>query len=167
MVDDTDRWHYGSMVIAMTLVSALPADGWIADADIGLNTASYAFCTTDCQPMQPVLKDTLVHEAGHFFGLDHSWDKTAAMWTHADVMAPAGLALQPDDVKGICAIYGPEPPPCTAVTDPPEPDEGGGCGARGGQAGPPWSAALLLALLLGLIGRRRGVLGAGDRACRP
>lgn len=161
VVHNRERWHYGSSVVAMTLVSARPGDGWIADADIALNTGWYDFCVADCGPLQPALQAILLHEAGHFFGLDHSLDKQAAMWAHADVLGGPGLKLQSDDLQGICAIYGGEPATCEPGPAPP-PAEGGGCSAGQGGAAP--HIALLLAFALGLC-RWRSV--AGGRPRRP
>ena len=165
VVHNQERWHYGSNVIAMTLVSALPADGWIADADIALNTAWYDFCSADCEPLQPVLEDTLLHEAGHFFGLDHSQHKTAAMWVHADVLGKPGLSLQPDDLQGICAIYGAAPVACEATPEEPA-DHGGSCTATRGPSRGIWQFGAAMAWFLWFRWRRRRSAGS-RRAWRP
>lgn len=160
VIDDQGHWPYGSNVIAMTLISALPDDGWIADADIALNTAWYDFCSADCQAMQPVLEDTLLHEAGHFFGLDHSAHKPAAMWVHADVLGEAGLTLHEDDLDGICAIYGGPAPACEPT--PASPFDEGGCSATKGQGHGAAPFAVALLCVLGLCWRR-----SAGRAGRP
>ncbi len=159
VVDEPDRWPFSHMVVAMTLISALPKDGLIADADIALNAGMFPFCDQDCKALQPGIRPVLLHEVGHFLGLDHSLDKGAVMYGQADVLGGAALTLTMDDVLGTCSVYDhqPDASACEPTAEGEVPSEGGCCSATG--AGTPGQrntalASLLVALLWLAIGRR-------------
>src|SRR5262249_54058987 len=68
----------------------------------------------------PDVLGAAIHELGHALGLDHSLDPTANMWpVFIRYNGPGtGASLQPDDIAGIQAIYGPG---AGSVTPLPEP----------------------------------------------
>ena len=107
---------------ALTSVSYNPNTGVIADADIEINAEMYEISTADPVEANHVdLRNTLVHEVGHFIGLDHSSVVPATMYANADIGETEKRTLHEDDIEGICAIY----PPGSN-------DGGGGSGGGGG-----------------------------------
>ncbi len=165
-----ERWPFGSMTVALTLISALPHGGLIADVDIALNAADFTFCTDSCKALQPGLKSTLLHEMGHLLGLDHSFDKDAAMHAAADVFGGAELSLGADDIAGVCAAYGlPQDSPACSSTDAHDDPLAQGCCSvgRGGRASGAALALLALAVLALLALRQtdRGGQESAKAAC--
>lgn len=80
-------------------------DRKIVDADIHANGVYWQWTTTDGQvtDTRVDVETVLFHEIGHFFGLDHSTDPSAAMYPANN----KGLQRAPanDDIHGICALY--------------------------------------------------------------
>lgn len=80
----------------------------ITDADIVANGVNWDWTTDQDaagqgQPAKVDVETVMLHEIGHFFGLDHSQDPGAAMFASNNKVlqrAPAN-----DDVEGICALY--------------------------------------------------------------
>jgi hypothetical protein len=117
-------WPYdavGENAIAITTTQFHPTTGEIYDSDVELNSLGNVF-TLSRTYVQIDLPSVVLHEAGHFLGLAHSNQLSAA------VMSPtleAGDAsrrnLDPDDILGICSVYPPGPlnPSCD-----PEPRHG-------------------------------------------
>ena len=90
--------------LIITKVYADPDTGEIVDADTEVNDAGYVWSLVD-GPLAPGtvdLKTALLHEAGHFLGLDHSLDPTATMV--AAYPHPTRTLAQ-DDITGVCALY--------------------------------------------------------------
>jgi hypothetical protein len=91
---------------ALTSVSYNPNTGEIADADIEINAQWYPISTSD--PVEDGhidLRNTLVHEVGHFVGLDHTAVREATMYASADIGETNKRTLHEDDIEGICHIY--------------------------------------------------------------
>lgn len=166
-IHEAKAWPFGSLVIAMTVVSALPKTGDIADADIALNDAGFAFCLDACVAGQVHLGAVILHEAGHFLGLDHSEQPDAVMFAKPPAQITAMGELTADDKAGICAIY---PVDVTATCPPAAQDAAGGRAGTGScSAAPaPTDAAVLAALtaLVVLALRRRATTSARP-TCRP
>jgi len=124
-VKSHNEWRHGSGVLAITSLTYDTITGEIVDADLELNDAEFSF-STNPGATQADLMNTVVHEAGHFLGLDHSKLPKATM----DASAPLGETqkrdLHPDDVLGYCFLYGPDAP---AV---PDTSAGGSAGQGGG-----------------------------------
>lgn len=77
----------------------------ITEADIELNSA-----------WNPSLAKTLLHEVGHMLGLDHS-DVSNVMMSGPPLTSYSSVGtLQPDDVAGCVALYGPPPAPTISGT---------------------------------------------------
>jgi hypothetical protein len=91
-------WPNDPGALAQTTVSFEADTGRILDADIELNAANFDFTPE-------LLELTLLHEAGHFFGLAHSTDPNSVMVRSVEVGMPPPAALSSDDAQGICAIY--------------------------------------------------------------
>lgn len=94
---------------AITTVHFAPS-GRILGADVDLNEEHWRF--TNCPPEGCVdgrvdLEHVFMHEAGHFFGLAHTPDDSdATMWACSGEGDVHNRDLEPDDVAGMCAIYG-------------------------------------------------------------
>lgn len=112
-------WRHATNIQALTSVSYDPRDGRIADADIEFNSQRFNFgvvaddgsnarFTTD-------IENTLVHEAGHFLGLDHTTTENflgddaeipeATMFATAQTGETQKRSLHPDDAAGACDAY--------------------------------------------------------------
>ncbi len=126
----------GSLTLAVTLVGR-DSQGRIRDADFVINDVDHRFTLEDIAlPGEVPLKNVMLHEVGHFFGVDHSLDNDAIMFRSFD---GSHGGLTQDDIDGACAQY-------TDVPEIPK-DKGGGCAGGG--------ASLLGFAALGLYGRRR------------
>lgn len=156
-VESTVEWSklgHSQSMLAITKVFADPDTGEIIDADMEINDGGFKF-TIDDTPDESGEVDfigTMIHESGHFLGMDHSLDATATM--NASYIAATAVdphpqrSLEADDITGICQLY-------TNVPDHVDPnvggtDPGGGC-AGGGES----AAMLTVATSLVAIGARR------------
>jgi len=108
-VHDAATWSnkgFSSAATAMTTLTFEDSLGVIADADIELNDASFAFSVGDPVPEdENDLLGTLVHEVGHLFGLDHSPEAEATMYYKAPAGEDKKRTLHEDDIDGVCWIY--------------------------------------------------------------
>ena len=162
-VADAAEWTFGSFVAAFTLVTAIPATGRIVDADIAVNDADFTFCDGDCAAQEVDFGAMILHETGHFIGLDHSSEAGAVMASRADPTTLAPGPLNADDIAGVCAVYGPiEPSTCPTAdaggsTQPPTRSAHAvatGCAAQ--PTSPDgWPGALLFVVALLIRLRRR------------
>lgn len=106
-----ERWPYSGAgnELATTRVR-FDSQGWILDADIEVN-ATRALLFGDSAgggfiPGAHDLLSILVHEVGHFLGLDHSLDPDSVM---QETLPPRVVRteLSADDIAAICAVYPP------------------------------------------------------------
>jgi hypothetical protein len=92
-------WTHDSQAIALTTVTFSSRTGKILGADIEINSEGYEL-TPD------MVAHVVGHEAGHFFGLDHSPDPDALMFFMYSIDARAvEPAAHADDVAAICDVY--------------------------------------------------------------
>ncbi len=116
-----DFWPYRGIdgTLASTTVT-YDTDGTIWDADLAINAASNPL-TTSTTNVKYDLESIVLHEVGHFIGLNHSDNGEAVMYAS---YSPGSVSrkLQADDLKALCTVY----PSTRAATCDPKP--------RGGQA---------------------------------
>lgn len=104
--------EYDSAAVAHTVVTFNTETGEIFDADIEVNSFGTRLTTSDAN-VDFDLESIIVHEVGHFLGLDHSHLGDATMFFR---QAPGDLSLRDlvsDDADGICSVY----PPNRSVAD--------------------------------------------------
>jgi len=117
-------------ILARTKTTFDHNTGVINDADIAINSAGHIFTAVKDAPdtdddfsgspdLPYDLISVLTHEAGHFYGVDHTSDRHAVMWWSIGG-GTVRRKLRPDDVAAICAIY----PPDRATTCDPTPKGG-------------------------------------------
>lgn len=153
-------WQHAYRVVALTSVTYDLRTGEIVDADIEMNGEDYAFAIDGRRDAYDLVQ-TLTHELGHVYGLDHTPVPDATMFALSYAGEIAKRTLHPDDVAGLCASHplssapggsacqiaaaAPwEAPWCPVAPEP-------GCSA----AGPLAPAALLALLALRALRRRR------------
>lgn len=173
VVDDgwEERSGHDRAAFALTTTFFLLDTGEIVDADLELNEDDWDFATCPeegCMDGSVDLGNTLTHEAGHFFGLAHSdADPESTMWACADSGETFKRSLAPDDVEGMCTVYGPDAlsTECRFTPrggfDPFCADDREGCGCRVAGTGneTPWAALFLFGVVLGWRVSRRGARG--------
>jgi hypothetical protein len=113
-----DNWPYQGQnsTLALTTITFEVPTGKILDADVEIN--SYKNDLTTDGSGGPDLQSIVTHEAGHFLGLAHSIVSTATMNAAYQPGDTSFRSLDPDDIKGICAVYPPgrDAPACTQPT---------------------------------------------------
>lgn len=110
--------------LAVTLTSHSVATGEIFDADIVFNDVRFDFADVTSeiacvgQSARPYdLRNTLIHEMGHFIGFDHDADVESTMLANAQPCEIQKRTLTADNKKGVCDVYAVGQP--TATCDPP------------------------------------------------
>lgn len=100
----SEDWPHDPSALGLTTVTFNTRTGRIDDADMEINLTAFDLSPGD-------VAYVVAHEAGHFFGLDHSADTDALMYLH---YSPFGRTdapiLLPDDVSSICSAYPPSRP---------------------------------------------------------
>ena len=153
-VNEQAAWEYLPGVLALTSLTHDTQTGEIVDADLELNAAFFSY-SLDAGPNQADLKNTVVHETGHYMGLDHSSVVDATMYSKAPLGEKKKRDLHTDDIQGFCALYGPDAPPLPVK--PVVTDNQGTCSASPGTSRQTGPLSLTLASLAFLLWcRRRG-----------
>lgn len=97
-----------AQTFALTSVTYNPSTGQIVDADLEINADNYRLNVGDPVDFNLVdLENTMVHEVGHFVGMDHSLVPNATMFASAELGETMKRTLAIDDIDGICASYPP------------------------------------------------------------
>lgn len=103
-----DGWPYRDAysTLGLTTVTFNAETGEIFDADMEINSSQRNLTAGDNIPKTGFdLESVVTHEAGHFFGLAHSQDKTATMYASYSPGTIALRTLSADDTAGLCEIY--------------------------------------------------------------
>lgn len=161
-------WRHGRGVLALTSVTYDVNSGMIVDADIEFNSQQYNFTHTDSAALIDIdIENTMVHELGHFLGLDHSAEEESTMFASAPRGETKKRTLHADDTAGLCAIYPKQGSgQICPVIEPGVFEPGGAAGGDGGcmiavgvrgeaWRGRGWGAALLGAFGLIIYGLKR------------
>lgn len=114
-----DSWPYpGSAdAYALTIVRYGVESGRIRDVDIELNGADQPLGVGD--PVEGAdLASILTHEVGHLFGLDHTLDAEATMFSTYELGDDSLRTLSADDTAAICSVYPPTREPETSSCEP-------------------------------------------------
>lgn len=99
------RWRHHSSAIGVTGSQFGPGfGGWeITEADIEMNGVDFNWTVGGGGGWRNVDTYSItLHEAGHFFGLDHTNVPGSTMWPS---YSGGVVSLGPDDEAGICALY--------------------------------------------------------------
>ena len=107
-----DAWpdEYPPAGIALTTITYNSSTGAILDADVEFNGVAFQY-GTDCAPGLTDIQNTMTHESGHMFGLDHSDVPGATMGPRSYPGDCSLRSLEADDLEGIRTIYPPADDP--------------------------------------------------------
>jgi Matrixin len=165
-----DKWPYTGQnsTLALTTITFEVPTGKILDADVEINSYKIDL-TTDGTGSD--LQSIVTHEAGHFLGLAHSTVATATMNAAYQPGDMSFRSLDPDDIKGICAIYPADrdSPACSQPTprhgfsrycgdEPPDDPQKKGCAtsrAAPADVGPAFAAVAVAVGAMNLRRKRR------------
>jgi MYXO-CTERM domain-containing protein len=112
------NWVHSAATLALTTTSYYTSSGQIFDADMEVNN------NTDWSDYGPApsydFESVILHEAGHFLGLDHTPTQSAVMYANVDQGASKRV-LTSLDTTDVCTVYpgvrGGQGDRCAAVTD--------------------------------------------------
>lgn len=103
-------YSLSSGTIGLTRIRYSVLSGEVSEADMQFDDRNYRFTTAttnnlSANPKEIVLKNVVVHELGHFFGLDHSNVRDSSMvYTVTEGLETTSN----DDQMGLLALYPPE-----------------------------------------------------------
>lgn len=100
------NWPFDGALAAVTFRYYDTFDGGLIDVDIMFNGAAFSWSVGGAGYD---IENSATHEVGHFGGLGHSSDSTAAMYPTTRPGETSKRTLSGDDVAGIRAIYGTVP----------------------------------------------------------
>jgi hypothetical protein len=108
---ETSAWPYGESALAVTQLW-YDGSGYLREADIAFNAVNHLWTVdaTDEAGNTYAIRPTLTHEAGHFWGLDHSQEKMATMYAYYHPNSePEDLDF--DDIAAEADMFCDAPPP--------------------------------------------------------
>ncbi len=107
---ENSAWQYGKYVLGVTspyFFTTDPQKGHITEADIAMNGYLQTWSTSG-KSYSTDVRNVLVHEIGHFFGLQHNLYPNV---NNPETMAPTADPFmksrtpEADDVAGLCYLY--------------------------------------------------------------
>ena len=115
------NWRYGSATLGLTTLAFLTGSGEILDADMEMNNnvlwSTQANGTANAYDMQSVV----LHEAGHFLGLDHTPGSGGAVMFPTIPKGTVKRTLATVDTNDVCSVYpksaGGQGSPCMNSTE--------------------------------------------------
>lgn len=118
-VRDRSQWRHDIQLLSKTTVTTNATTGAILDADIEINATGQYALSTQIQERDNIrwdLQNIMTHEAGKFLGLGESTDFKSTMAAKTSQGDLSLRSLESDDIKGICAVYPPDPKAATIPT---------------------------------------------------
>jgi hypothetical protein len=112
-----NAWRYSSATLGLTTTTYYVSSGQIIDGDMELN--NNALWADDGTAGHYDFESVVLHEAGHFLGLDHTPSPIAVMYASV----PTGAikrTLDAQDDNDVCSVYtapGGQGDPCITATD--------------------------------------------------
>jgi len=102
-------WEDDPGAIGITTVIYYDDTGEIIEADMALNGVNFKWTLNPPSPCPSNnlvdLRNVITHEAGHFFGMDHSTDSKATMYPSSPPCDTQKRDLDSDDINGIIYLY--------------------------------------------------------------
>lgn len=99
-------WTHGQEVLGITITTYSKQTGLVKDSDILLNAKDHQWAVVS--PGDPLsrfdIQNTVAHEVGHFFGLEHSAEVGATMYASMSMGETSKRSLSADDRSGIAAL---------------------------------------------------------------
>ena len=97
------NWRHGDTTLALTTVTSYDATGEIFDADIEFNNNIDWSDTAAAHTFD--YESVVVHEAGHFLGLDHNESNANAVMWRTVTAGSIKRALGSADIADVCTVY--------------------------------------------------------------
>lgn len=97
-------WTHGASELALTTTTYYASDSLILDADMEMND-SFTWSTTGAANAYDI-ESVILHEAGHFAGIDHSASGAAVMYAYYNTGVQK-QTLNSIDIDDICNVYPP------------------------------------------------------------
>ncbi len=97
----TGNWIHGSNELGLTTTSYYVNSPWLIDADLEMNN-SFAWGEDEANKFDPLT--VLLHEAGHFAGLNHTANGSAVMFATTNI-GQKKHDLTVHDISDICTVY--------------------------------------------------------------
>ncbi len=103
---EEDDWPFDPNVLAVTLTVFYTDTGQMLDGDIVFNGAKYDWTTSGGSGRHDV-ENSMVHELGHFMGMNHNGENPeATMYPAAAAGETLKRSLHPSDIEVLQHLYG-------------------------------------------------------------
>jgi hypothetical protein len=157
-----DAWPEQASDIALSRVNAFARSGMIAGANIEVNTAQKTFRLSNSDRGEFDLQSVMIHEVGHYLGLDHSSDPDSIMVTnYCNGESPCSKStdslrtLGEDDIAAVCRLYPPKNSSTAQEGCSASPSSPSSMKTRGGGRNAPLAIVPVVALVVAARLRRR------------